>query len=103
MKLFDFAKLNDVSKNVISRLDAKTVTEKVTEWALQFDEPFGKALEATPDFAEKIFGVYFFRCVLKFFFGSADYHDLSTCLYKASCYRLADAAAAAEDKNVFIS
>ncbi|MBR5459967.1 MAG: glutamate--tRNA ligase [Clostridia bacterium] len=55
--LFDFDKLNDVSKNVISRLDAKTVTEKVTEWALQFDEPFGKALEATPDFAEKIFAI----------------------------------------------
>ncbi len=55
--LFDFDKLNDVSKNVISRLDAKTVTEKVTEWALQFDEPFGKVLEATPDFAEKIFAI----------------------------------------------
>jgi len=55
--LFDFDKLNDVSKNVISRLDAKTVTEKVTEWALQFDEPFGKALAGAPEFAEKIFAI----------------------------------------------
>ncbi len=55
--LFDFDKLNDVSKNVISRLDAKTVTEKVTEWALQFDEPFGKALSETPEYAEKIFAI----------------------------------------------
>ncbi len=55
--LFDFDKLNDVSKNVISRMDAKTVTEKVTEWALAFDPDFGKALAADPAFAEKIFAI----------------------------------------------
>ena len=55
--LFDFDKLNDVSKNVISRLDAKEVTEKVTEWALQFDESFGKILSETQDYAEKIFAI----------------------------------------------
>ncbi len=55
--LFDFDKLNDVSKNVISRMDAKSVTEKVTEWALAFDESFGKALAADPAYAEKIFAI----------------------------------------------
>ncbi len=55
--LFDFDKLNDVSKNVISRMDAKAVTEKVTDWALAFDPDFGKVLAANPDFAEKIFAI----------------------------------------------
>ena len=32
--LFDFNKLNDVSKNVISRMTAKEVTEQVTAWSL---------------------------------------------------------------------
>jgi glutamyl-tRNA synthetase len=53
--LFDFNKLNDVSKNVISRMDATTVTKDVTDWALQFDPAFGQALAADPAFAEKIF------------------------------------------------
>ncbi len=55
--LFDFDKLNDVSKNVISRMDAKSVTEKVTSWALSFDPEFGKALDAAPDYAGKIFAI----------------------------------------------
>lgn len=55
--LFDFDKLNDVSKNVISRMDAKSVTEKVTEWSLTFDPDFGKVLAADADFAEKIFAI----------------------------------------------
>ena len=33
--LFDFNKINDVSKNVISRMSAVDVTEKVTAWALE--------------------------------------------------------------------
>ena len=55
--LFDFEKLNDVSKNIISRMDAASVTEKVTAWALEFDPEFGKALASDKDFAEKIFAI----------------------------------------------
>ena len=55
--LFDFNKLNDVSKNVISRMDAATVTERVTVWAQEFDPAFGAALAADPDFAERIFAI----------------------------------------------
>ena len=55
--LFDFGKLNDVSKNIISRMDARTVTAKVTEWALAFDPAFGQALAADPDFTESIFAI----------------------------------------------
>ena len=55
--LFDFGKLNDVSKNVISKMDAAYVAEKVTAWALEFDPEFGKALAADKDFAKKIFAI----------------------------------------------
>ena len=55
--LFDFGKLNDVSKNVISKMDAAYVTEKVTAWALEFDPEFGKALAGDKEFAEKIFAI----------------------------------------------
>ena len=55
--LFDFNKINDVSKNVISRMSAEEVTEKVTEWALQFDPEFGAELASNREFAEKIFAI----------------------------------------------
>ncbi len=55
--LFDFQKLNDVSKNVISKMDAKTVAERVTEWALSFDPAFGAALAKDPAFTEAIFAI----------------------------------------------
>ena len=55
--LFDFDKLNDVSKNIISRMTAEEVTKKVTEWAITFDPEFGKLLERDPAFAEKIFAI----------------------------------------------
>ena len=55
--LFDFNKINDVSKNVISRMTAEDVTKKVTDWALEFDPEFGAELAADKDFAEKIFAI----------------------------------------------
>ena len=55
--LFDFNKLNDVSKNVISRMSAEEVYEQVTAWALEFDPDFGKKLQSSPDFAKSIFAI----------------------------------------------
>ena len=55
--LFDFNKLNDVSKNVISRMSAKEVTEQVTAWALEYDPAFGEKLAAKPEFTEAIFAI----------------------------------------------
>ena len=55
--LFDFDKLNDVSKNVISRMDAETVTSAVTEWALEFDRPFGELLRDNAEMAQKVFAI----------------------------------------------
>ncbi len=55
--LFNFDKLNDVSKNIISRMSASDVTKKVTEWALEFDPEFGAELAANSEMAEKIFAI----------------------------------------------
>ncbi len=55
--LFDFQKLNDVSKGVISKMDARTVTERVTKWAKSFDPEFGALLEGDPQYAERIFAI----------------------------------------------
>ena len=55
--LFDFNKLNDVSKNVISRMSAKEVTDQVTAWALEFDPAFGEKLARDPAFTEAIFAI----------------------------------------------
>ena len=55
--LFDFNKLGDVSKNVISKMSAEEVYTKVTAWALQFDAEFGKLLESNPEFAKAIFAI----------------------------------------------
>ena len=55
--LFDFDKLNDVSKNVISRMDAEKVTDAVTEWALEFDPEFGKCLSANREAALAAFAI----------------------------------------------
>lgn len=55
--LFDFNKLGDVSKNVISKMSADDVTDKVTEWALEFDPSFGKLLSADREYTRKIFAI----------------------------------------------
>ena len=55
--LFDYAKLTDVSKNVISKMDAETVCRLLTEWALEFDPDFGSKLSADPEFATKILAI----------------------------------------------
>ncbi len=55
--LFDFNKLNDVSKNVIAGMTAEEVTGQVTEWALQFDPAFGALLQKDPAYANRIFAI----------------------------------------------
>ena len=55
--LFDYAKLTDVSKNVISKMDAVTVCRLLTEWAQEFDADFGEKLAADPEFATKILAI----------------------------------------------
>ena len=55
--LFDYAKLTDVSKNVISKMDAETVCALLTEWANEFDPDFGAKLSADPDYATAILAI----------------------------------------------
>ena len=55
--LFDMDKLNDVSKNVISRMDADQVTRAVREWARRFDPEFSILLERDPAYAGAIFAI----------------------------------------------
>ncbi len=50
--LFDFNKLNDVSKNVISRMTAEKVYDDLTCWAEQFDSEFYGLLKTDPEFAK---------------------------------------------------
>ncbi len=55
--LFDYAKLVDVSKNVISRMNAENVCTLLTEWAQEFDPDFGAKLGADPAFATSILAI----------------------------------------------
>ena len=55
--LFDYAKLTDVSKNVISRMDAETVYTLLLEWAQEFDAYFAEHLSADKDFAVSILAI----------------------------------------------
>ena len=55
--LFDFQKLTDVSKNVLSRMSADQIYEGVTTWAAQFDSELASLLTADPDYAKAIFAI----------------------------------------------
>ena len=55
--LFDYAKLTDVSKNVISKMDAETVYTQLTAWAEEFDADFAEKLKADPAFATAILAI----------------------------------------------
>ena len=55
--LFDYAKLTDVSKNVISKMDAETVYTLLTDWAKEFDPDFGEKLAADAAFATSILAI----------------------------------------------
>jgi len=55
--LFDYAKLTDVSKNVISKMDAANVYALLVEWAKEFDPDFGEKLAADPDFSTAILAI----------------------------------------------
>ena len=55
--LFDFNKLNDVSKNVISRMSAEEVYEQASAWANAYDTAFGALLSSDPAYATSIFSI----------------------------------------------
>ena len=55
--LFDYAKLTDVSKNVISRMTAEQVYGLLVEWAEEFDKCFAAHLQENPEFTTKILAI----------------------------------------------
>ncbi len=55
--LFDYAKLTDVSKNVIATMDAEKVYTLLLEWAKEFDSDFAEKLESNPDYAKAILAI----------------------------------------------
>ena len=50
--LFDFEKLNDVSKNIISRMTAEEVYTKLLDWAEKFDAEFASELKNNPEMSK---------------------------------------------------
>ena len=55
--LFDYAKLTDVSKNVISRMSAEEAYDLLLEWATEFDPDFGENLSADAGYAIRILAI----------------------------------------------
>ena len=55
--LFDLDKLNDVSKNVVSLMDAEAVTGYILEWAAQYNQDFHQRLAEDPAFAKGVFSI----------------------------------------------
>ena len=55
--LFDYAKLVDVSKNVISRLTAEAAYELLLEWAQEFDPDFAALLGRDADYTKQILAI----------------------------------------------
>ncbi len=55
--LFDYAKLTDVSKNEIAKMDAPTVYTLLLEWAKEFDPDFAEKLESDPAYATSILAI----------------------------------------------
>ena len=55
--LFDIEKLNDVSKNVISRMSAAEVADMLTAWAREFDPDFCALLERDPAYTDAILSI----------------------------------------------
>ncbi len=55
--LFDYAKLTDVSKNVIAMMDAEKVYALLSEWAKEFDPDFAAKLTADPAYAKAILAI----------------------------------------------
>lgn len=55
--LFDFDKLNNISKEVVSRYSSKEVYDYAVKWAKQFNNKLAELLENNHEYSEKIFGV----------------------------------------------
>lgn len=55
--LFDMAKLNDISKNIIAKMTTDQVFEAVMNWAKRYDPDLTALLERNPEYARAIFSI----------------------------------------------
>ena len=55
--LFDFQKLNDVSKNVLSRMTAEEVYDRVVAWSAEYDTKLNTVLTRDPAYAKAILAI----------------------------------------------
>ena len=55
--LFDFQKLNDVSKNVLSRMTAEEVYDRVVAWSADYDTELHTVLTSDPAYAKSILAI----------------------------------------------
>ena len=55
--LFDYAKLTDVSKNEIAKMDATKVYTLLSQWAEEFDPEFGEKLKSDEEYATRILAI----------------------------------------------
>ena len=55
--LFDNDKLNDVSKNIVSKLNSAEVVEKLTAWAKTYDQEFYAVLTKDLDYTKSVFAI----------------------------------------------
>ncbi len=55
--LFDLAKFNDISKNVVARMTAEQVYEGVSAWAAEYDPDFNSILTKDPQYSTSIFAI----------------------------------------------
>ncbi len=55
--LFDFDKLNDISKNVISRMSADSVYQRALMWAQENDAELAELMARDPEYTKAIFSI----------------------------------------------
>lgn len=55
--LFDFVKLDNISKEIISKYTAEEVYNKTLAWAKKYDLPFAEKIEKHSDYVKKIFNI----------------------------------------------
>lgn len=55
--MFDFAKLNDISKTIISKYTAEQVYDELLSWAKEWSETDVKIIEANKDILTKVFSI----------------------------------------------
>ncbi len=55
--IFDWAKLNDISKNIIARYSAEEIYNKSLAWAKEYNMDFAKKLEDNKEYAISVFNI----------------------------------------------